>query len=99
MNTFFSTIHTKLGFRSEWTWRLFLALQVAGIVGLVFLRVNTPYWWQILPYAEYGKLKWDLFDSSYWSYYKAYNWWLLLATLGPYLFAIAIDWISEARKK
>jgi hypothetical protein len=99
MNGFYSTVRERLGFKDEWTWRLFLVLQLLGFIGLIFLRVNTPDWWQILPYMQFGELKWDLFDSRFWSHPKAYNWLTLLTILGPYLCAIAIDWICDAKKR
>jgi len=97
MNDIIEKTRVVFCFKAQWTWRLFLALQLMGIIGLVFLSI-TARSWRFFPYAWQRELTWDFFDSSYWTY-QHYNWWALLAVAGPYIIGKLVDWIAEAKQK
>jgi hypothetical protein len=87
-------------FRTEWTWRLYLVLQIIGVVRLVYVQTSSNPW-QILPYYESryrGGLFCGLFDSYCWRN-DPFNGSAVLAIVGPFLVAKAIDWILEAKNK
>lgn len=87
-------------FKAEWTWRLYLVLQIIGVVRLIYIQTSSNAW-HLLPYTSgyiRGRLFCEFFDSRYWRD-EPFNGPALLAIFGPFLVAKAIDWILEAKKK
>jgi hypothetical protein len=86
-------------FVKEWVWRLFLGLQVLGLVVLIYADVSAGRNWSFLPdlLDNRGQLQfdWAIFDDYYWTRYR-HNWVFLLALFGPFLVAKAIDWINRS---
>lgn len=83
-------------FVAEWTWRLFVSLQVLGISILIYLDF-TDQSWSVLPSDSYSYgFSWQLFESFYWKTYHK-NWLAAICLVGPYVVAKAIDWIVSAR--
>ena len=54
-------------FRSEFIWRVFVVLQVAGIIGVIVLDSTSR--WNLLPeISRYsGQSQWDFFEERWWS--------------------------------
>ncbi len=86
-------------FLKEWVWRLFLSLQVLGLVVLIYADVSAGSNWSFLPdlldYRGQLQFEWAIFDGHYWTRYR-HNWVFLLALFGPFLVAKAIDWINRS---
>lgn len=86
-------------FLKEWIWRLFLSLQALGIFTLIYADVSSGDNWSFLPdlfgYRNQLQFEWAIFDGYYWTRHH-HNWLILLALLGPFLAAKAIDWVFRA---
>src|SRR5258708_7413121 len=57
-------------FKNEWTWRLFLVLQAAGIISIIYLATNNSYW-HLFPHDfpdDYHR------DGPYWDYLNSRFW-------------------------
>jgi hypothetical protein len=90
----------RLLFKNEWTWRLFLVLQVVGLIGIIYLAITNDNHWHLLPYTSIldNELTWDFFGSSFWTYHHE-NWFATAFFVGPFLLSKAMDWIFAAKKK
>lgn len=95
--TFLRSIVQKVRrqFSTELTWRLFVSLQVSGVLTLIFLDL-TDGSWSVLPYSSYGRITWDLLNNSYWTYHRQ-NWLAAICLVAPFVVTKAIDWIASAR--
>lgn len=82
-------------FMAEWTWRLFVSLQVLGILMLIYLNI-TDRSWSVLPRDGYRGLSWDLFEPRYWTY-EHQNWLATTCLIAPFVVAKSIDWVVSAR--
>jgi hypothetical protein len=88
--------------KNEWMWRLFVVLQVVGIIGIIYLSTNNPDW-HLFPhdypddYHTDGPY-WDYLNSRYWTEDHE-NWFVTAFLFGPFLLTKAMDWIFEAKKK
>lgn len=82
-------------FAAEWTWRLFVSLQVLGILRLIYLNI-TDESWSVLPHDYHWGLRWDLLDPWYWTYHHQ-NWLAATCLIAPFLVAKAIDWVASAK--
>ena len=88
-------------FIEEWVWRMFIVLQIAGLVGIVVLDVASRDW-QFLPYFALvsGDLRWDLINKSGFNWYGDYfNWYALFMLFGPFAISKGIDWVLGAKSK
>jgi hypothetical protein len=86
-------------FKNQWTWRLFLVLQAAGIIGIIYLTVTNDDFWNLLPHEHiYTEDVWDFLNSKFWTEYHE-NWFALAFLIGPFLLSKAMDWIFLAKKK
>ena len=88
-------------FGEEWVWRMFIVLQIAGIIGIVYLDVTNSSW-QFLPdFTDYRgrfKLNMHLFEGRYYTTYKN-NWHTLALLFGPFVVSKGIDWITSAKNE
>ena len=91
-------------FELEWTWRLFVVLQIVGILGIIYLDITYRNNWNFLPEVKccwgrfpYGKIEWDLINPS--SYVTRHGVSLLayFFLFGPFAFSKAVDWITSAK--
>jgi len=87
-------------FKTEWVWRLFVVLQISGVIVLVVLDLSAGYW-DLLPSKGYGGMSWDLFESHYWKLNlrgeDSYNWLAIIFVFGPFVMSKSIDWILAGR--
>lgn len=98
-NNFFVKVLKKY-FVHEWSWRLYVVLQVIGLVGLVYLDVTNKNWSIVPDFFDYrGRLGfyWDIFKEWHWTRYHT-NWYAIIFLFGPFVIAKSLDWISEARR-
>jgi len=86
-------------FKNEWTWRLFLVLQVIGIIGVTCLIFTNDDRWNLFPHQHLyaDDSTWDLMNSRYWSEYHE-NWLAAVFLFSPFFLSKAIDWILAGRK-
>jgi hypothetical protein len=86
-------------FKNEWTWRLFMVLQITGIVGIAYLAIANDNNWHLFPYTRWNdEMVWDFLDSQFWTESHE-NWLVVVFLIGPFLMAKAIDWVFVAKKK
>lgn len=87
-------------FKNEWTWRLFLVLQVVGIIGIVYLALTNDDRWNLFPHEHIytDDSDWDILNSRYWTEYHE-NWFAAAFLVGPFLLSKATDWIFLAKRK
>jgi hypothetical protein len=86
-------------FKNEWIWRLFLVLQIGGIIGITCLAIIDDNNWKLLPYTSWSnEMAWDFFDSWYWTHYHE-NWFVIAFLFSPFLISKAADWIFAAKNK
>jgi hypothetical protein len=90
-------------FNNESLWRLFLVLQVIGLIALFGMELSDKYW-NMYPTHRYGEWTWAIFDSYYWKlenngYCKRENWFLLLYIFGPFVLTKATDLVISSKKK
>jgi len=86
-------------FNHEWVWRLFVVLQIAGILGLIYIDVTNINWSVLPDFTDYrGRLDfdWDFFKAWYWIRYHT-NWYGIAFLFGPFAISKSVDWISESR--
>lgn len=85
-------------FAAEWTWRLFVSLQVLGILSVIYLDITSS-GWSVWPSYLYNRFSWDLLESRYWTggYDGHRNWLVVIGLVGPFVVTKAIDWIASAR--
>jgi len=90
-------------FSIEWTWRMFIALQVLGII-LIFVMDISDRNWDVFP-TGFGRYDSSSFtEGGYWGggrmHGKGYqNWFLLLFLFGPFIVSKTIDWVLSGRDK
>ena len=98
----FKLLFCKFGllFKNEWTWRLFIVLQVIGLIGIIYIAITNDNNWHLLPYTSIwnNELTWDLFGSSFWKYHHE-NWFVAVFLIGPFLISKATDWVFAAKNK
>ena len=86
-------------FKNEWTWRLFMVLQITGIFGIVYLAIANDNNWHLFPYTNWnGELNWDFSNSSFWTDNHE-SWFVTAFLVVPFLMSKAIDWIFAAQRK
>jgi hypothetical protein len=86
-------------FKNEWTWRLFLVLQIGGFIGITYLAISNDNNWHLFPYIRWNdETVWNFFDSQFWTEYHE-NWLVTVFLIGPFLMAKATDWVFSAQKK
>jgi hypothetical protein len=86
-------------FKNQWTWRLFLVLQAAGIIGIIYLTVTNDDFWNLFPHQHvFTEDIWDFLNSKFWTEDHE-NWFALAFLIGPFLLSKAMDWIFVAKKK
>jgi len=87
-------------FKNEWTWRLFLVLQIAGLIGIIYLILTNDDRWNLFPHQHFytDDSDWDFLNSRYWTEYHE-NWFTLVFLVGPFLLTKATDWIFVAKRK
>jgi hypothetical protein len=86
-------------FKKEWTWRLFMILQVAGIIGVAYLAMANDNNWHLFPYTRLDdETVWDFNDSQFWTGSHE-NWLVVLFLVGPLLMTKAIDWVFATKGK
>ena len=85
-------------FKNEWTWRLFLVLQIIGLVGITYLAITNYTYWHLFPYTRNDELNWDFFDLSFWTDNHE-NWFVSVFLVAPFLTSMAIDWIFAAKRE
>ena len=90
----------RRSFSIEWTWRMFIALQVLGII-LTFVMDISDRNWDVFP-GLHRYDSWSFTEGMYWGggrpYGKGYqNWFLLLFLFGPFIVSKTIDWILSGK--
>jgi hypothetical protein len=86
-------------FKNEWTWRLFMVFQIAGLLGIAYLTIANENNWHLFPYTRWtGETVWDFCDSLFWTEYHE-NWLVIVFLIGPFFMAKSMDWVSVAKKK
>ena len=96
----------RRSFSIEWTWRMFIALQVLGII-LIFVMDISDRNWEVFPeFRSYGRSAgtsilsfWSLGEQKYWGGKGYENWFLLLFLFGPFFVSKTIDWVLSGRDK
>lgn len=79
-----SLLKRALIVRTPWLFRMWVVLQILGIILILFQLTTTQWTFS------------DLFDSWRWGR-RDENWFFLLYLFGPYGLAKAMDWINEAK--
>jgi hypothetical protein len=54
--TLLATIRSLLGFKIEWPWRVFLILQLVGVITLVYMEITSKEW-TVFPYTPRGEYR------------------------------------------
>jgi hypothetical protein len=87
-------------FKNEWIWRLFVVLQVGGIIGIIYLTLTNDDRWNLIPHQTVytDDPAWDFLNSRFWTEYHE-NWFAAVFLFGPILISKATDWIFAAKKK
>ena len=94
-------------FSREWTWRMFLSLQILGII-LIFVMDISDRNWDVFPESRWttrgSETFWSFTEGGYWGggrmHGKGYqNWFLLLFLFGPFIVSKTIDWVLSGRDK
>ena len=82
-------------FISPEQWRLFLVLQVVGLVFAVFIDATSRL--DLFPEHRYGwyRWNWDLFTARH--YAKSAPWFFLLGIFGPFVSIKTFNWIRGAK--
>lgn len=92
----------KQVFHDESTWRLFLVLQLIGIVAIIYVDISNRDGWNFLPelfnHRNQFAPSWDFLESYFWTR-KSENWVTLLGLLGPVITAKSVSWIQTADKR
>ena len=88
----------KTLFINEWIWRLFLVLQIVGIIGIAWLTITDDHHWKLFPYTWNNEMAWDVFDPVYWTRYHE-NWFAIAFLFSPFSISKAVDWIFVGKKK
>jgi hypothetical protein len=85
-------------FKKAWTWRLFVVLQIVGIVGIIYLTVTNDDFWNLFPHEHvFTEDVWDFLNSKFWTEYHE-NWFASAFLIGPFLLSKAMDWIFVSKK-
>lgn len=86
-------------FHNELSWRLFLVLQFAGLLAIIYVDITNRNGWDFLPdlldYRNRFDPDWDLLSSRFWTV-RTENWIALFCVLGPSVIATSVGWISTA---
>jgi hypothetical protein len=87
-------------FKNEWTWRLFLVLQIVGIIGIIYLALTDDDHWNLFPHEQIytDDPDWDFLNSRFWTEHHG-NWFAMAFLIGPFLLSKATDWIFVAKNK
>lgn len=95
-------------FLYEFTFRIFVILQLLGLLGIVLL--DGYHWYDLIPDMKrkisYTISGWDFFDERYWdlpkirgSDVRGANWILLMCLFGPFCVCKIGEWLHSAREK
>jgi hypothetical protein len=76
-------------FREQWAWRLYLVLQVAGLIYITIYDIYEGPMWNFF---------WDIFNKDFYDRFDNSNLDILAIIFGPYIIARTIDWILAGRK-
>jgi len=90
----------RSSFKNEWTWRLFLVLQIAGLIAIIYLILTNDDRWNLIPHQHFyiDDSDWDFLNSRYWTEYHE-NWFAAAFLVAPFLIGKSTDWIFSAKKK
>nr|NJM00845.1 hypothetical protein [Desulfobacula sp.] len=91
----------KKWFESERIFRLFVFLQIIGIISVVFYDMNF-YKWDILPdnrgwaWYQFWEFHWAFFETRFWTKYGNFSNWVALGLIfGPIFISKSLDWIIQ----
>jgi|ERR1700733_8536346 len=87
-------------FKNEWIWRLFIVLQIIGIIGIIYLTLTNDDRWNLIPHQSVytDDPASDFLNSRFWTDSHE-NWFATAFLFGPLLMSKAMDWIFTAKKK
>lgn len=87
-------------FRNEEEWRIFIVLQVVGILLVMYVDITNVHYWDFLPeiidHRNKFSFSWDLFRQKYWTRNQE-NWFALAGMIGPFLITKAVTWVRAAK--
>jgi hypothetical protein len=90
----------RLLFKNDWTWRLFVVLQIFGFIGIAYYALTNEDRWSLFPHQPIytDDPCWDLLNSTYWTEHHE-NWLAFIFFFGPFVISKATDSICAAKKK